>query len=191
MIGNQIAGFFSVGAPPVPASNFESIATLNGNGSSTTLSFTSIPSTYKHLQLRGILRESSGGGSNDTFMGVRFNNDTGSNYSLHYLIGDGASASAGAGASTSLGYPAIGVQNSAGANIYGASVFDILDYANTNKYKTTRALTGDDRNGGGAIALISSSWQSTTAINRIDIYSKDGQALSSYSSFALYGITGA
>jgi len=186
---NQIAAIHGTGTPAV-TNSYESIATLTGNGSSGTLSFTSIPSTYKHLQIRGILREGSGGGSADTFLGLRFNGDTGANYALHYLIGDGSSASANGVGGWSWGYPAIATQNSAGANIYGAMVLDLLDYADTNKFKTARALSGDDRNGSGSITFMSSLWRSTSAVNQVDIYSKDGQAFSSLSTIALYGIKG-
>ena len=69
-------------------------------------------------------------------------------------------------------------------------VLDVLDYADTNKFKTARALSGDDRNGNGYIALISTLWRSTSAINQLDIYSKDGQNLSTTTTLALYGIKG-
>ena len=186
---NQIAAIHGTGVA-ASTNSYESIATLSGNGSSTTLSFTSIPSTYKHLQLRGVIRESSGGGTGDTFLGLQINGNTGSNYALHYIIGDGGSASAAAGASQTRAYSGIGVQSGATANLVGALVIDILDYQNTNKNKTIRVLSGDDRNGAGAIALISGLWQSTTAINRVDVYSKDGQPLSTLSKVALYGIKG-
>ena len=187
---NVISGLLSGAGAPASTNSWESIATLSGNGSSGTLSFTSIPSTFKHLQLRGIIREGSGGGTGDTFLGLQLNGDTTSSYALHYLIGDGASASAAGGATQSRAYSGIGVQAGAGANICGALIIDILDYQNTNKYKTTRVLSGDDRNGAGAIALISGLWQSTSAVNRVDVYSKDGQSLSTLSKVALYGIRG-
>jgi len=49
-----------------------------GSGGSATISFTSIPSTYKHLQIRGIARNTSGSGFNK--MNIRFNSDSGSVY---------------------------------------------------------------------------------------------------------------
>ena len=63
---------------------FESIATINGTGASGTLTFSSIPSTYAHLQIRGILR-SDGAGTGGVFPNMRFNNDTSSNYSRHNM----------------------------------------------------------------------------------------------------------
>lgn len=186
---NKYDSFLGGNAYYVPPS-FESIATLSGTGSSGTISFTSIPSTYKHLQIRAIARESSGGGSNDTFLGLSFNGDSGNNYATHYLAGDGSSASASGAGTYPRIFPGTAAQNSAPANTMAVFVFDLLDYANTNKYKTTRALTGFDKNGSGGIALTSGLWLSTSAVNRIDIYSKDGQSFTTSTTMALYGIKG-
>jgi hypothetical protein len=79
--------------------------------------------------------------------------------------------------------------NSAGANIYGAGVIDILDYANTNKFKTVRSLTGTDLNGSGQIILGSGLYQQTTAITSITLEANGVNWLTN-SSFALYGIKG-
>ena len=186
---NNLAGLLDVGVP-ASTTSYESIATLSGTGSSTTISFTSIPSTYKHLQVRGIVRESSGAGSNDTFLGLRFDNDTAANYALHYLGGTGAVPDPNGTGGWSWGYSGLATQNNATASTMGALVLDVLDYADTNKFKTARALAGDDRNGNGYVALISTLWRSTSAIDRLDIYSKDGQNLSTTTTFALYGIKG-
>jgi hypothetical protein len=80
--------------------------------------------------------------------------------------------------------------------MFGAGIVDILDYANTNKYKTIRSLTGHDHNGviAGIHAIVnlnSGSWRSTSAINSIVIGVVSGTAFNQYSSFALYGIKGA
>jgi hypothetical protein len=77
---------------------------------------------------------------------------------------------------------------------YSASIIDILDYANTNKYKTYRALTGIDKNGSGSIQLTSGVWRNTTAITSITITPQSNTSptnqFQQYSQFALYGIKG-
>ena len=78
---------------------------------------------------------------------------------------------------------------SATSGVFAAAVIDILDYANTNKNKTIRALDGLDNNGSGTVAFSSSLWSSTSAINSIEI-SGLGGTIQQYSSFALYGIKG-
>lgn len=189
MIGNQIAGFFSVGAPPVPASNFESISTVTvGAGGSASVTFSSIPATYKHLQIRYLASDSRTGTPwSDGY--IRFNSDTAANYSTHVLLGDGTSAASGGGANGTYITGAVFGDASPTQN-YGAGVIDILDYANTNKYKTLRSLSGNDENGSGFLAMYSGSWRSTSAINSITFTSITPN-FREYSSFALYGITGA
>jgi hypothetical protein len=168
---------------PRITSSYESIATvLVGSGGQATVEFTSIPSTYKHLQIRGIQRKTGDATSNN----IIFNNDTGSNYSLHFLQGNGASTFAYAEANTNQGW--IYTTSSASpSNIFGAFVIDILDYQNTSKYKTARILNGFDVNGSGQILLHSFAWRNTSAISSIKITPGAGNH-AQYSSFALYGI---
>jgi hypothetical protein len=76
------------------------------------------------------------------------------------------------------------------ANAYGVSIVDILDYANTNKYKTFRSLAGQDQNSSsGRIVFVSGLWQSTSAITTLDLNLESG-LWNQYSSVALYGIKG-
>ena len=165
-------------------SNFYSIATQTvGAGGASSVTFNSIPSTYTHLQIRGIVREASGG-FDQAFM--QLNSDTGSNYATHNLNGNGSAAGAGATASTtSMSVAAIPGSNQT-ASIFGATVIDILDYANTNKYKTVRSLSGTDNNGSGYAWFASGLWQNTSAVTNITIFSTYNFV--QYSQFALYGI---
>jgi len=169
-----------------PSGAYDSIATTTvGSGGASSITFSSIPSTYTHLQIRAITKNTS----SSNFAAMRFNSDTASNYSAHYLDGDGASATAGAASNYDRSYFGY-TSTSSQTNIFGVSVIDILDYANTNKFKTVRGLTGVDVNGsGGYIELNSSSWRSTSAITNINIFFSSNN-FAEYSSFALYGIKG-
>ena len=119
---------------------------------------------------------------------MRFNSDTGSNYAFHTLSGNGSTASAtGSATQTSFNDFMRAASNSLTAGIFGVAVVDILDYANTNKYKTLRALQGGDSNGAGMVGITSGVWMSTAAISTITINPSGGTAIQ-YSSFALYGI---
>jgi hypothetical protein len=73
------------------------------------------------------------------------------------------------------------------APIFRASVLDILDYSNTNKYKTLRALDAGDSNGSGNMEILSNLWMNTAAITSITLTLDSGN-FTQYSSFALYGI---
>jgi hypothetical protein len=160
-----------------------------GSAGAANISFTSIPSTYKHLQIRAIARTDYTGGNFDALK-INFNSDTGNNYAWHQLGGNGSTAFAQAGSTTNTIYAAYISSNTAGSNIFGASVIDVLDYGSTSKYKTLRNLTGIDNNGNGNLTFGSGLWQSTSAITSITIDQWDGSNFNQYSQFALYGIKG-
>ena len=178
MIGNILAGVYGELAP---LGDYESIATTVLSTSTSSVTFSSIPSTFQHLQIRSMCF----GSVNDENLRIRFNGDTGSNYARHYLEGNGTAASASATTSDSGG---VFSNTSSGTSPYVA-VTDILDYLNTNKYTTLRSLSGRDSNGSGFIYFRSSLWMNTAAINEITILPGSG-TLSSGSHFALYGIKG-
>jgi hypothetical protein len=174
----------------VAPTDFESIQTVTvGGGGAAVITFSSIPSTYSHLQIRAIGRLDSG--TTGINIGqVRFNSDSGNNYASHRVGGNGSTASATAAASTSAIW-ALAVFNAGElANCFGAAVIDILDYANTNKFKTGRSLFGFDNNGSGNIYFSSFLYQSTTAVSSLTITIYGGYTFAQYSQFALYGIKG-
>jgi hypothetical protein len=187
---NVISGLLSGAGAPASTNSYESIATVTvGSGGSSSISFSSIPSTYKHLQLRLLGRIARSGEANDFFT-IRFNGDTSANYSWHALEGSGSAVYAEAGASTDLPRNGDITATTAGASMFGAGVVDILEYANTNTYKTTRSLVGRDQNGSGWIWFGSTNWRSTSAISSMTIIPTYGTGFVEYSQFALYGIKG-
>jgi hypothetical protein len=176
-------------APFIPT-DYESIETVTvGSGGAGTVTFSSIPSTYSHLQVRYIAR--SNRGDVQDIIRFRFNSDSGTNYAYHWLRGDGGTADAGNATSTASPWTAIIAGANAGASQFGVGVSDILDYSNTNKYKTTRTLSGVDTNSAnGRIMFFSNLWMNTNAITSIEIAPNYGTSFNQYSSFALYGIKG-
>ena len=155
------------------------------------ITFNSIPSTYTHLQLRYITRDNRSGQSVDA-INIRANADTANNYSNHRLQGDGGGAGATSSNGFTQGYAIFGqtTASTATANVFAIGIMDILDYTNTNKFKTFRTLSGYDSNGSGLVGIYSGLWQSTAAINSLTLSSNDGSGMLQYSSFALYGIKG-
>ena len=172
------------------AGSFTSIATVTGNGSATSLTFSSIPTGYTDLQIRGLLVGSS------TTPAVRywFNGDNaGTTYTRHYLYGDGSSAGAGGTANMALNQVFAGTGT---VNTYpNVFIIDIADYLNTSKYKTVKSIAGADDNtagtGHGGINLESHVWMNTAAITSITIDLSTGVAIPSNSTFALYGVKAA
>ena len=170
--------------------SYASIATTTLTTATASVTFSSIPATYTHLQLRGIGRSAQSGAGNNNGIYARFNSDSGANYAFHFLSGNGTAASAaGVATQTELFVNAANPRGGDTASAYSAQVIDILDYANTNKYKTVRALTGDDLNGSGIVRLFSGLWMSATAISSITL-TMEGN-FETYSQFALYGVKGA
>ena len=165
--------------------SYESIATVTvGSGGTSTITFSSIPSTFKHLQIRGIV---AGTGNSADWFSVNLNGTTSAR--SHALYGTGSTAAATSGANGLLGLAV--TQLAAGASIFGAFVVDVLDYADTNKNKTLRALAGREQNGYGTsyVNLGSSLYNSTTAVSSLTI-TPETALFAQYSSFALYGIKG-
>jgi hypothetical protein len=189
VIGAITAGLYGTGVPPV-TNSYESIATVTvGSGGTGTITFSSIPSTFKHLQVRASNQTNRNDDTRESLK-LRFNSDTGTNYSYHVLTGNGSSASAQAGATQAFIEVDWTSSSLAGSNFFGAQIIDILDYADTNKYTTSRTLGGNDTNGAGNISLNSGSWRNTAAVSTVTLIPYVGSLFSQYSSFALYGIKG-
>lgn len=181
----------SISGSKAVTNSYESIATVSvGVGGTAAAEFTSIPSTYAHLQIRAIGKSDSNTNTFETTR-IQFNSDTGANYSWHQLYTVNGTVYAGAGTSASLMYSFdFPFSGSNYTNIFGAGVIDILDYANTNKYKTMRTLGGVDSNSASVdygLNFVSGNWRSTNAITSIKIYPQSGN-WARYSHFALYGI---
>lgn len=166
--------------------SFDSIATTTLTTATASITFSSIPSTYTHLQIRGIAR-SVGANVNIT---VQLNSDTGSNYTYHNIIGNGAAVTANGGASSSVLYLGFTPETASTASCFSGTVIDILDYTNTNKYTTLRSITGSDLNGSGSVRFMSGAWLSTSAVTSVVLTISGSDSFQQYSSFALYGIKG-
>ena len=186
---NTITGLLggAVGA----AGDYESIATtVSGVGGSSFITFSSIPSTYKHLQIRTLSHASSG---NQPAMLLRLNSDSGANYAWHGLEGNGSGTpyaySMGGANTAAYVYSVAGTAFN--ASTFSAHVIDLLDYASVNKNKTIRSLGGNDNNGNGFVSLNSGLWiNSGSAVNSITLTIDGGGNFTQHSHFALYGIKG-
>lgn len=186
---NNIAGVLAPTTPLV-TNSYEAIESFTvGSGGTGTITFSSIPSTFKHLQIRlsAATTTSAGDGA---YFNIRFNSDSGSNYSYHDLYGVGSGTPTASGLATQTAIYGQRISEAGNTNIFGAGVIDILDYTSTNKNKTLRMLGGYDANGSGSIYEVSGAWyNSSTAISSITL-TPDTNSFAQYSTFALYGIKG-
>ena len=172
--------------------SFESIATQTLASNTASVTFSSIPSTYKHLQIRFLGRSTRAAA--DANIRLQMNGDTATNYSMHDLYGDGTSALATGSATQTymdLGRaPGTSVTNT---SVFGVGIIDIIDYSSTSKNKTARSFWGYDTNAtpSSLLGLRSGLWQSTSAITSITLFQASSASWLAGSTIALYGIKGA
>jgi hypothetical protein len=175
---------------PRITNSYESIATVSvGSGGQSTITFSSIPSTYKHLQIRALAKSSRTDSPQATYS-VRFNSDGGNNYSYQRILADGSSYAADASAPWSYIYlyNMTGSSGSVDSRLFGSAIFDILDYSSTVKNKTLRFVGGYDTNTQGTVGTGGGAWYNTNAISSIAISIDGGSNFVQNSDFALYGI---
>lgn len=154
-------------------STYTPIATQTASGSAATITFSSIPSTYTDLVL--VTRGAGSGGSVDTTM--RFNGDSGTNYSRIYMYGDTVSVNT--------------APNSNMAQI-GSGTNSITHFINYSNSTTSKAVLGRYGLAGSLSLAQTITWTSTAAINSIAItVVGSGQTFTSSSTFTLYGIKAA
>jgi hypothetical protein len=168
------------GGAGVPAYELIETVVMPSNASSVTIS--SIPSTYKHLQVRTMAWNASSNG----LMRMWMNGDTGTNYSAHRLQGNGSSVNA----QDYLGNPFtyVGYYGGSTQAVATPSIIDILDYTNTSKNKTVRALSGIYNS--NEVALFSGLWVNTSAITSLTFKDNANYQFNAGSRFSLYGIKG-
>jgi len=170
---------------PVFEDAFELIATAFGTGSSGTITFSSIPATYKHLEIRYAVKNTTTGTRDLAF---RLNGITTSSYNCHQLLGTGTSTSSDVtGASNTIRIPS-GLADSATANIVSPGVIQIMDYASTSKNTTLRGLYGQT-GGVNRVGIFSGALFDTQAITSVSAIISSGQFTTS-SRISLYGIKG-
>ena len=182
--------FSAAGAGGVAAGDYELIESNILTGTQASITFSSLgsySSTYKHLQLRVTGRSTTTfGNENDSFY-IRFNGDSGNNYSFHQLSGNGSSVSSSAATSQPYAAVLMMASNGAGASIFGAGVVDILDSYSTSKNKTIRSFTGVYVNTQRFAMIRSSAWLNTASITSITVGSIDGSMVAG-SRLSLYGV---
>lgn len=193
IIASGISG--NLTPPWSPEGGYDALATVTvGSTALSSITFSGIPTGYKHLQIRASI--TPGTASGDSYGYIRFNEDASSSYAWHRL-GGGDGQTPGSSGSTSQTSAACLLMTGAGnSNLYPApAIIDVLDYSQTSKNKTIRSITGIDQNtnsgvgGTSQLNLFSGLWQNTSAINSITLIPNSLViSFKQYSSFALYGV---
>ena len=182
---SQISGHLITG-------NFSLISQQVLGSSATTVTFSSIPSTYKSLQLRVSARDTGGGTAQDVGYLLKFNSDSGNNYTWHHVYATGSGTVTAVGYfNENLTYSPGSATNANPSGVFGTSIYDIVDYASTSKNKTTKFFGGTNNNSAvNAIymSIGSGLWMSTAAINNI-LLTAGNTAFAAGSTFSLYGVS--
>ena len=151
--------------------------TLTGTTSS--VSFTSITGIYKDLYL---VCEYTNAVADNDYIQVVFNSDTGSNYNLVRMTGDGSSAATGNYNSFSIPWLTL---NGGFQLTSGNLTATFFDYSATDKHKTYVSQNGTANKGS---ELVAGRWANTAAVTSLTLSSVNGWSFATGSTFALYGV---
>ena len=163
-------------------STYTKIASYTASSSFADYTFSSIPSTYTDLVLiiEGISFVAANGVS------LRYNGDTGSNYSLTQLGGTGSAAASAR--RTSQSFININYNGYWTSSSRGSIIVNIQNYSNTVTKKTCLVRASTAATGVDAIVGL---WSNTAAINSLTIGSDGSGNLGSTTTISLYGIAAA
>ena len=165
---------------------FDSISTLEPSQGGGNVTFSSIPQTYRHLLIRGVMKTNDGGVGNG-FGGMRFNSDSGNNYAL-------ATSYCNDVTELSLAYTSFtsalmgNIPYSGNADKYGLIHLYIPNYRDTTVPKIVFGDYGLEQGGADqSTGNFASVWNSNSAITSITM----SNSFFTDNSFNLYGIKGA
>jgi len=171
---------------------YDSIQTVTLTTTTAYVDFTSIPGTYRHLQIKWIGKSSATAyDTSNTYM--QFNGDTANNYSMHVFYANQTPSNATYGYFTGIYAPDIGSggpnTNANFTNQFSSNTIDILNYAATDKYKTSQSVSTNaaPSNYYSAIERNSHNWRSTSAITSIR-FAPVSSSWAANTTVALYGI---
>jgi hypothetical protein len=186
--GSQVSGPSNSITITEPPSSYESIASINITDNSTgTVTFSNIPQTYAHLQIRAFITSTS----DNQYYGMRFNGVSSGNLYVDQGIGGRQTDTM-----ESWSYPnenamaLIGRGNGTNSTFPGIAIVDIMDYINTAKFKTTRGMNTITRTTTGEIYMRSGVFMSANAISSITIYNASNGYFMTGNKIMLFGIKG-
>jgi len=162
------------------ASTYEPIATTTLGSATPTVTFSSISGSYTDL----VLIFSGSNATSNNGLRLRFNSDSGSNYSSTYVYGDGSTATSSFGASTTGGQIAVDIGSS-----QSMCIANIMNYSNATTYKTFIGRGSSAANYADANVSL---WRNTAAITSVTVLLGAGTSnFATGSTFTLYGIKAA
>jgi hypothetical protein len=154
--------------------------------SATSVTFSSIPSTYTDLVVLWSVRSDSSAVS-DT-MKLRINSDSAGNYSWVYLLGNGSAGSSSE--NSALNYISLGAADAATAttNTFANGELYIPNYLSSTKKQMSTINVQENNTTSAQIWSLASLWEGTAAITSLQLFPTTGPNFIAGSSFYLYGI---
>ena len=168
----------------MPTPTYTPLATITLGSSASSVTFSSIPATYRDLVLVATARSTRA----DTidYLAPRLNGDSGANYNAAFMFGDPNNvANAGSNSNQTYQTDVVIPGNTAGSGIFAVGIFQFMDYSATDKHKTTLSRGNQIGYPEARIAR----WANTAAITSIVLAVPYNSAqLAAGSTFNLYGI---
>ena len=179
--------------PSIPAAAMHGavvpIAYQVADGTSAYITFNNIPQGYQDLRIIIYSRSGTTGTNTDIYLRLATAGggvDTGTNYSVTRLYGNGSSASSDRFSTQNSIDFAGTIASGATSGIFGSANLDILNYSNATTYKTTISRSASDVNGAGFTFLTAGLWRNTGAITSVQVFTNTSFATGSTAT--LYGI---
>jgi len=161
----------------MPTPTYKALATVTLGSSAATVTFGSIPATYRDLVMILNCKILTG----TPFPRARVNGDSGSNYFRLSVVGNGSTATSTTSTSTVL---ALSGDASASTDFNYNTITNFMDYSATDKHKT---VVSRGNNSAVATAISANRWTNTAAITSIEV-SLTSSSFDVGSTFNLYGI---
>ena len=170
---------------PITYNKIASVAV--GAGGASSIDFTAIPATYTDLCVKLSTRRSD---TTEGYLSLRFNANSGSNYSNRTLRGTGTAASSSSDSSaTFLDFWVIDGSGYT-ANTFASTDIYIPNYAGSANKSVSAENVAENNATGSYMQMTAGLWAQTAAINQITFYAAGAPSgtFAQYSTATLYGI---
>lgn len=158
----------------MPLATYTPLANITLSSAQQSVTFANIPNSYESLIL--VL---NAGCSQNSYCGIQFNGDTGSNYSFVDATFEGAVAS-NSGSNTWIPQRFTGTANN-------LVIYQIDDYSVTDKQKNVLVRNNRPND---FVYMAAGRWANTAVINQIVVDVEGTRTWNTGSTFALFGIAG-
>lgn len=149
------------------------------------IDFQNIPGTFRDLLL--VINPVASSTATGTGSWIRVNSDTGTNYSMSHMYGNGSTILSGRSSNQGSFWPTDAIF---GNGIPGNQILHLFNYADTSRQKHGLIRQGGDANGSGTTYLYAVTWRSTAAVTQLTSYTSGGNGTFAHATATLYGIRG-